>query len=564
MAIQTLCWAKLARGDRNGLCLSASSYRPFKPIFLPTEPESYQVGKAPFRRLSYPPSKRQKSRIIPTSERPSNMESTLRSAPKVTRAKSAKNPVVNNENTSSPSAETETPVNPTITLDASQDSGGDESVDLISKNPVLSTETLNEIASKTSVPPITEQINEREHIWAKIKDAQTAGDEILARALLIAYESMDIQKPNAPARSTSAHPILVTANPGGQPSSVPTETQLEDNLIYAVGAVTSHQDIGFTPYFDENIKKLRAPIPLTIFDKDWQKKALAAHMLLKPAKSSEDKAYRGLAYYDEWTQTHSAWTNNHRSFFITLRDVYNKRLFAEKLLIHKANCDSIADVYGFMTAFRYDMQIRMNAFAHRLPSKDGAAIPDISVKQDIVIEQCYSIVRSHGESGWKDNFYAPGGSHAGFDPDTGLKRPDFSRSNSAPTPYGGRNSFINNNSHFSYSNHQGRRRENNRNRFEGNFNQENPIQHYNYNPGYNYNQHFNAQQQRGNFGHSDHQNQNHHGGHPYHQNNSQGGSQGGGSYSQSGSDSRKRFRSGKADQNERVGGNDVNASNPKP
>ncbi|EFP81682.1 uncharacterized protein PGTG_07931 [Puccinia graminis f. sp. tritici CRL 75-36-700-3] len=198
MAIQTLCWAKLARGDRNVNIradsrsflsplllppipphnpLSASSYRPFKPIFLPTEPESYQVGKAPFRRLSYPPSKRQKSRIIPTSERPSNMESTLRSAPKVTRAKSAKNPVVNNENTSSPSAETETPVNPTITLDASQDSGGDESVDLISKNPVLSTETLNEIASKTSVPPITEQIDEREHIWAKIKDAQTAGDE---------------------------------------------------------------------------------------------------------------------------------------------------------------------------------------------------------------------------------------------------------------------------------------------------------------------------------------------------------------------------------------------------
>jgi hypothetical protein len=31
-------------------------------------------------------------------------------------------------------------------------------------------------------------------------------------------------------------------------------------------------------------------------------------MLLKPLKSSEDKAYRGLAYHNEWTQTHSAWT----------------------------------------------------------------------------------------------------------------------------------------------------------------------------------------------------------------------------------------------------------------
>jgi hypothetical protein len=488
------------------------------------------------------------------------MESSLKSAPKVTRAKSAnKNLVVNNENTLSPMLEpTKTPINPAITLDASQDSGGDESVDLISKNPILSTETLKEIATKTLVPPTGKQIDEREHIWAKIKDAQIAGDDILARALLIAYESMEIQKPNLPARSTSAHPILVTANPVKQLSSIPTETESEDNLIYAVGAVTSHQDIDFTPYFDKNIKKISAPIPLTIFDKDWQKKALAAHMLLKPAKSSEDKAYRGLAYYDEWTQTHSAWTNNHRAFFITLRDVYNTKRFAEKLLIHKANCDSIADVYGFMTAFRYDMQIRMNAFAHRLPSKDGAAVQEISVKQDIVIEQCYSIVRSHGESGWKDNFYAPGGSHASFDPDTGLKR-----SNSAPTPYGShRNSFNNNGNHFGYANHQGRRREHNRNRFEGNLNHDNPIhQHYNYLPGYNYNQQFNPQYHRGNLGHPDH-----HGGHPYHQSYFQGSSQGGGSYSQGGGYGRKRFRSSgnKAEQNDRVVGSDVNTSSAKP
>ncbi|KAA1088537.1 hypothetical protein PGT21_010701 [Puccinia graminis f. sp. tritici] len=125
--------------------------------------------------------------------------------------------------------------------------------------------------------------------------------------------------------------------------------------------------------------------------------------MLKPSKNSDDKAYRGLAYNDEWTQSHSAWTNNHRSFYITLRDVYNKGIFAEKLRIHKENCDTISDVDGFMTAFRYDMQIRMIAFAHRLPSKDGAAIPDISVKQSVVVEQCYSTVRSYGEASWKDN-----------------------------------------------------------------------------------------------------------------------------------------------------------------
>ncbi|KAA1084587.1 hypothetical protein PGT21_031719 [Puccinia graminis f. sp. tritici] len=140
----------------------------------------------------------------------------------------------------------------------------------------------------------------------------------------------------------------------------------------------------------------------------------------------------GLAYHDEWTQSHSSWTNNHRSFYITLRDVYGKGIFAEKLRIHKENCDAISDIYGFMTAFRYDMQIRMNAFAHRVPSKDGAAVPDISVKQLVVIEQCYSIVRSYGEASWKDNMYAPGASHASYDPDTGTKRPELTKSASYP------------------------------------------------------------------------------------------------------------------------------------
>ncbi|KAA1088066.1 hypothetical protein PGTUg99_025810 [Puccinia graminis f. sp. tritici] len=43
------------------------------------------------------------------------------------------------------------------------------------------------------------------------------------------------------------------------------------------------------------------------------------------------------------------------------------------------------------------MQVRANAFAHR--------------------------VRSAGETKWTDNYYAPGGSHDGIDPDTGRERP---------------------------------------------------------------------------------------------------------------------------------------------
>ncbi|KAA1115366.1 hypothetical protein PGT21_035704 [Puccinia graminis f. sp. tritici] len=134
---------------------------------------------------------------------------------------------------------------------------------------------------------------------------------------MIAYEAMDASgprpevtdvsgpRPSMNTRLASARPVLCISDHQSLATTA-TVTEAEDNIVYAVGAVTSHQDIGFTPYFDENICKLKAPIPLTIFDR-----ALTAHMLLKPSKSSEDKAYRGLAYHDEWTQTHSTWTNNH-------------------------------------------------------------------------------------------------------------------------------------------------------------------------------------------------------------------------------------------------------------
>jgi hypothetical protein len=214
---------------------------------------------------------------------------------------------------------------------------------------------------------------------------------VLAKVLLKAYGELDGTRPASVARSLLANPVMLTAE-----HHVLTETEKEDDLIYAVGVVTNHQDIGFTPFFDENIKKLRAPLPLTIFDREWQKEALSVHLSEKPTKSTEDRAYRGHPFHSKWTQTHSKWTNNHRIFHLTLRDVYNKKLFADKLLVHKMNCDEISDEYGFMTAFRYDMQVRANAFAHCVQSKDGEAIPDISVKQSLVAERCYNEVRSAG------------------------------------------------------------------------------------------------------------------------------------------------------------------------
>jgi hypothetical protein len=122
---------------------------------------------------------------------------------------------------------------------------------------------------KTTLNPPTfsrEDSAERAHIWLRAKEAQEAGDEILARVLLKAYGEIDNSTPSGGTkpsviRSVSANPVMVST------ATSPTEIKEEEDLIYAVGTVTSHQDIGFTPYFEENIRKLKAPLPLTIFDK---------------------------------------------------------------------------------------------------------------------------------------------------------------------------------------------------------------------------------------------------------------------------------------------------------
>jgi hypothetical protein len=129
---------------------------------------------------------------------------------------------------------------------------------------------------KTSIPPDRNLTAERSHIWAKMKEAQASGDNLLSQILLKAYSELEDVPTGSPVdeappkitRSLSALPVLT--NTSGESLIVKigaTETELEDNLVYAVGAVTSHQDIGFTPYFDDNIRKLKAPLPLTIFDR---------------------------------------------------------------------------------------------------------------------------------------------------------------------------------------------------------------------------------------------------------------------------------------------------------
>jgi hypothetical protein len=168
------------------------------------------------------------------------------------------------------------------------DPGEDESLDLIIKNPELPITVIDDVINKSSVPPIQEATDDRAMIWERLKAAQKSGDTFLAKILLETYNAKEIKSSTLPAlnRSESASAVLSTADIGKSKDppapiidSRLAETELEDNLVYAVGAVTNHQDIGFTPYFDENIRKLRAPLPLTIFDRGKHLSLLIAFKL---------------------------------------------------------------------------------------------------------------------------------------------------------------------------------------------------------------------------------------------------------------------------------------------
>ncbi|KAA1106654.1 hypothetical protein PGT21_036830 [Puccinia graminis f. sp. tritici] len=200
----------------------------------------------------------------------------------------------------------------------------------------------------------------------------------------------------------------------------------EGDLVYAIGSVTNHNSVGFAPFLDENIRKLRSLLPLTIFNRKWQQRAMSYHLdcCHRSDESSSDKeksgGYKGFAFVQEWTQTYAQWTQNHRAFCKTLHDVYKIKKFSKLLATHKNNCDDITEEFGFMVVFRYDMEVRNNTFSHRITEEDVKnAIPDISQRKESVVEQCYNVSRNFGELEWEENLYAPGLSHCNHDPLTG-------------------------------------------------------------------------------------------------------------------------------------------------
>ncbi|KAI9613833.1 hypothetical protein H4Q26_009683 [Puccinia striiformis f. sp. tritici PST-130] len=143
----------------------------------------------------------------------------------------------------------------------------------------ISAEQQEQALNSGAIPTVTSTDVEKELIWKKIKEAQIAGDDILARILLRAYGDLDSSSRPVLAKTCLADPVLLTVDQASIASAIAKgKTQMEDGIIYAVGTVSSHQDVGFVPFFDENIKELKAPLPLTSFNREWQKEALEYHI----------------------------------------------------------------------------------------------------------------------------------------------------------------------------------------------------------------------------------------------------------------------------------------------
>ncbi|KAA1071142.1 hypothetical protein PGTUg99_019913 [Puccinia graminis f. sp. tritici] len=254
-------------------------------------------------------------------------------------------------------------------------------------------------------------------LWDKIADAVAANDKTNADFFIRLYSQIDDS-----AHSLKPDILRSHSSDAGNPLIAPSsskKTPDKTSIIFVRGSLPKHFDVGFTPYFDKNIRELRGPIPLTIFDKKWQEEAIQYHTNKRSKGDEKEGSYTGFEYPNEWTQTFAKWTANHRNFHVTFRDLYNYPDFAEWILEHKANVDRIIAEDGFLVGFRYDLIIRQNAFSYQVKTKQGISAVDISIFRKEVKQEAWKVTRNLDELKFSDNPYAKDGPKFNFDPKTG-------------------------------------------------------------------------------------------------------------------------------------------------
>lgn len=108
------------------------------------------------------------------------------------------------------------------------------------------------------------------------------------------------------------------------------EPFVENGITFMPGHVPSTTTSVLTPYFDKNIKEFKGPIPLSIFDLNWQ--ALAENYHSEKRVKTDDvkhNNYTGYPYPDDLTLDYGSWCINYRNFLRTFANPYGWHRFAK-------------------------------------------------------------------------------------------------------------------------------------------------------------------------------------------------------------------------------------------
>ncbi|KAH9808546.1 hypothetical protein DFH28DRAFT_1195392 [Melampsora americana] len=217
-------------------------------------------------------------------------------------------------------------------------------------------------------------------------------------------------------RSTSMNPEMELGE-----KTIPEGAVFENGMWFLPGLTSDHNTRSYTPYFDKNIQELRYPIPLTIFDKEWQSRAMTCHIKKRPRSYENDpktdSPYNGLPYADEWLLDYGEWCIYYDTFISVLATKFTK--FTEWVKAHKLNVAKVLASKGWMTALKYDMRVRENALVNRVKINGKVAPPDISQYDHMLVEECFDESRMRGELNFRKNPYVEGGEREGWDPATG-------------------------------------------------------------------------------------------------------------------------------------------------
>ncbi|KAH9807116.1 hypothetical protein DFH28DRAFT_917105 [Melampsora americana] len=261
-------------------------------------------------------------------------------------------------------------------------------------------------------------LNDKDAVFLKAMECSKAGNSKETSKYLEIYENLVKSQLN---RSITQRATSMIQVAGMEEKVIPEGAVFENGMWFFPGMTSDYNNRSYTPYFDKNIQELRYPIPLTIFDKDWQTRAMSCHIKKRPRSydndTKSDSPYNGLPYADEWLLDYGEWCAYYDTFISVLSTKFTK--FTEWVRAHKENVAKVLASRGWMTALKYDMRVRENALVNRVEINGKVAPPDISKYDQMLVEECFDESRMRGELNFKKNPYVEGGEREGWDPATG-------------------------------------------------------------------------------------------------------------------------------------------------